>query len=170
MQLDFVSDDIGDHAPLDTMVYAECESDCNKEPHLLGMILAEDVASASDKMDKKFLNIVVAQQILEEYSADPGADENSNLKKLLRWCWKRGSFDKIRRLSEHSSTTYAISHKPQKSCGQWLCIIKRIGRKVAGMHNVCSFTHRLIYFTCLVFRYSKVRYVSETSLCLLIVC
>lgn len=105
MRLDFVSDDIGDHAPLDAIVYAACESDCNKEPPPLGLILHEVVVSASDKMDKKFRDIVAAKQILEEYSPDPGADENSNLKKLLRWCWQHGSFEKIRRLSEHSSTT-----------------------------------------------------------------
>ena len=105
MQLDIVSDDIGDHAPLDDKVYAACESDCSKEPPPPRLLLLEVVASASDKMDKKFLDIVVAKQILEEYSQDPGADENSNLKKLLRWCWKHGSFEKIRRLSEHSSTT-----------------------------------------------------------------
>jgi hypothetical protein len=105
MQLDFVNNDIGDHAPLDAKVYLACESDCNKEPPLVLMILQEVVASASDKMDNKFLDIIVTKQILEEYSQDPGADENSNLKKLLRWCWQHGSFEKIRRLSEHSSTT-----------------------------------------------------------------
>ena len=98
MQLDFVNDDIGDHAPLDAQVYLACESDCNKEPPPVGLILILVVASASDKMDKKFLDFTVLNQILEEYSQDPGADENSNLKKLLRWCWQHGSFEKIRRL------------------------------------------------------------------------
>jgi len=102
MQLDFVSDDIGDHAPLDAQVFAVCESE---GPPPAQLLLREVVASASDKMDNKFLNTIVARQILEEYSQDPGADENSNLRKLLRWCWQRGSFEKIRRLSEHSSTT-----------------------------------------------------------------
>lgn len=109
MRLDFVSDDIGDHAPLDAIVYAACESDCNKQPPpvglQLGALLQEVVESALDKMDRKFLNNKVSKQILEEYSQDPDADENSNLKKLLRWCWQHGSFEKIRRLSEHSSTT-----------------------------------------------------------------
>jgi hypothetical protein len=105
MQLDFVNDDIGDHAPLDAKVYLAWGSDCNKEPPPVGLILMLVVASASDKMDNKFLDITVLNQILEEYSQDPGADENSNLKKLLRWCWQHGSFEKIRRLSEHSSTT-----------------------------------------------------------------
>jgi hypothetical protein len=105
MQLDFVNDDIDDHAPLDATVYLACESDCNKEPPPVGAILMLVVASASDKMDNKFLKITVLNQILEEYSQDPDADETSNLKKLLRWCWQHGSFEKIRRLSEHSSTT-----------------------------------------------------------------
>ena len=113
MQLDFVSDDIGDHAPLDAMVYAAYESDCNKEPPLAANLLQMVVVCAPDKIDTKFLNFTVTKQILEEYSPDPGADENSNLKKLLRWCWQHGSFEKIRRLSEHSSTTqysYGISY------------------------------------------------------------
>lgn len=107
MRLDFVSDDIGDHAPLDAIVYAAFESDCNKQPPLLGLLLQMVLQSALDKMDSKFLNIKLSKQkqILEEYSQDPDADENSNLKKLLRWCWQHGSFEKIRRLSEHSSTT-----------------------------------------------------------------
>ena len=105
MQLDFVNDDIGDHAPLDAKVYLACESDCNKEPPLALVILVEVVESALDKMNSKFRDIIVLKQILEEYSQDPDADENSNLKKLLRWCWQHGSFEKIRRLSEHSSTT-----------------------------------------------------------------
>lgn len=105
MQLDFVDDDIDDHAPLDAKVYLACESDCNKEPPLGRVILQDVVESALDKMDSKFLNNTVSKQILEEYSQDPDGDENSNLKKLLRWCWQHGSFEKIRRLSEHSSTT-----------------------------------------------------------------
>ena len=116
MGLELVSDDIGDHAPLDAMVYAVIASDRNEKPPalLLGALLAAVMASAPDKIDKKFLNFMVTNQILEEYSSDPGADENSNLKKLLGWCWQRGSFEKIRRLSEHSSTTwysYAIYYK-----------------------------------------------------------
>ncbi|KAF8268647.1 hypothetical protein EI94DRAFT_1800166 [Lactarius quietus] len=100
MPLDFVSDDISDHAPLDEKVYAVFESDCNKEPppaKFLLTLLLEVVATASDKMDQKFKDITVRKQILEEYSP-PDADENSNLKKLLRWCWQCGSFEKIRRL------------------------------------------------------------------------
>jgi len=105
MKLDFVDDDIDDHAPLDAKVYLAFQSDCNKEPPLVRAILEEVVESALDKMDSKFLNITVLKQILEEYSQDPDGDENSNLKKLLRWCWQHGSFEKIRRLGVHSSTT-----------------------------------------------------------------
>ena len=113
MHLDFVSDDIGDHAPLDAKVYAACESDCNNEAPLAGILLQEVVASAPEKMDKKFLNLIVAKQILEEYSPDPGADENSNLKELLHWCWQHGLFEKVRRLSEHSSNLVLLCYISQ---------------------------------------------------------
>lgn len=87
-------------------MYAGCESDCSKEPPpLLWMVLCEVVNSASDKLDKTFRDMAFAKQILEEYSQNPDADENSNLKKLLRSCWRLGSFEKIRCLGEHSSTT-----------------------------------------------------------------
>ena len=102
MQLELVSDAIGDHAPLDAMVYVVCESDCNKTLSAPGNLLLLVMASTPDKLDKKFLDFVVAKQILEEYSLDPGVDENSNLKKLFHWCWQHDSFKKIRHLSEHN--------------------------------------------------------------------
>ena len=102
MWLELVSDDIGDHAPLDAMVYVVCESDCNKTLSAPGNLLLLVMASTPDKLDTKFLNFVVAKQILEEYSLDPGVNENSNLKKLFHWCWQHGSFKKIRHLSEHN--------------------------------------------------------------------
>ena len=105
MALRFVTDDIADHSPLDAMVYEACESNRKMEPPPLTMLLPIVVNTAPDKMDKERLNIEVLMQILEEYSRDPDADENSNLKKLLRSCWQRGSIEKIRRLGEHSSTT-----------------------------------------------------------------
>lgn len=111
MPFELVNDDISDHAPLDAKVYAACESDCSKEPPPLGLLLNEVLMNTPDKMIRDF---IVARQILEEYSQDPGADEYSNLKKLLRSCWQLGSFEKIRRLSEHGPTTrysYAISYK-----------------------------------------------------------
>ena len=83
-------------------MYTACELDCKNETPLVTTILQEVVASATDKFPQKFRDIVVVKQILEEYSPDPDADENSDLKKLLHWCWRHGSFEKIRRLSEHS--------------------------------------------------------------------
>ena len=105
MPLKFVTDDITNHSSLDNIVYKAFESDCKKEPPQPALLLMLIVNSAPDKMDKERSNIEVLMQILEEYSRDPDADENSNLKKLLRSCWQRGSFEKIRRLGEHSSTT-----------------------------------------------------------------
>ena len=86
-------------------MYTACELDCNNEPTLATTILQEVVASATDKFPQKFRDIVVVKQILEEYSSDPDADENSNLKKHLGSCWRHGSFEKMRRLSEHSFAT-----------------------------------------------------------------
>jgi len=39
---------------------------------------------------------------------NPAEDENSNLAELLHWCWRRGTFEKIRRLSESSSMSLFI--------------------------------------------------------------
>ena len=104
MPLEFVSDDIGDHASLDTIVYEMFGSNSNEEPPAPGPLLATVASSASGKMDEKFSTPVAANKFLKDYSPDPG-DENSNLIKLLRLCWQRGSFKEIRLLSEHSSTT-----------------------------------------------------------------
>ena len=104
MPLEFVSDDIGDHASLDNIVFFICDSNSNEEPPAPERLLAAVVLSAPDKMDKMFSSSVAAKNILKDYSPDPG-DENSNLVKLLRLCWQRGSFKEIRLLSEHSSTT-----------------------------------------------------------------
>ena len=105
MPLDLVSDDIGDHASPDATVYRLFNSNSNQEPPATPALLMAVVATSRDKMDKKLANAKYFLQILEQYSLDPGADENSNLKKLLRSCWQRGSFKEIRCLSEHSSTT-----------------------------------------------------------------
>ena len=67
MPFKFVADDIMDHSPLDAMVYETFKSD-GKELPVLKYLLTEVVNSASDKMDKKFRDIAVAKQILEEYS------------------------------------------------------------------------------------------------------
>ncbi|KAF8337712.1 kinase-like domain-containing protein [Amanita rubescens] len=61
-------------------------------------ILERVVISAKDKLDQKFANIENAEDIVEKYSSDPNGDENSNLTKLLNWCWRQGTFEKIRRL------------------------------------------------------------------------
>jgi hypothetical protein len=105
MQLDFVDDDICDHTPLDAKVYAMWNSDCNKVPPSAAFILVTVAASAPDKLDKKLFDINTADEFVVKYSPDPDGDENSNLKKLLGWCWRHGTFEKIRRLSEHSFTT-----------------------------------------------------------------
>ena len=113
MQLDFVDDDIRGHTLLDAKVYEYCQSDCNQSlPPTF--ILAATVATTRDKLDQKFRDSDAANNIVRKYSQDPDGDENLNLTKLLGWCWRHGTFEKIRRLSEHSSTTqysYAISHK-----------------------------------------------------------
>ncbi|KIM86830.1 hypothetical protein PILCRDRAFT_4708 [Piloderma croceum F 1598] len=98
MQLDFVDDDIRDHTPLDAKVYTDCESDCNKEPPLAVIILSMVVVSAPDKLDQKFKDFDTAKDIVVKYSQDPDEDENSNLRKLLVWCWLQGTFERIRRL------------------------------------------------------------------------
>ena len=115
MQLDFVDDDIRGHTLLDAKVYEKCKSDRNQlPPAALFVVLGAVVSTTPDKLDQKFKNFDAADDIVEKYSQDPDGDENSNLTKLLDWCWRHGTFEKIRRLSEHSSTTqysYAISHK-----------------------------------------------------------
>jgi len=103
MQLDFIDDDICDHAPLDAKVYTECESNRNNVPPSASSMLQEVVATAPDKLDQKFQTLQTAKQIVEEYSPNPDGDEGSNLRKLLSWCWRQGTFEKIRRLSECSS-------------------------------------------------------------------
>ena len=105
MPLEFVSDDIGDHASLDTIVYETLGSNSNEEPPAPVYLLVTVASFSSGKMDEKFSTLVAAIKFLKDYSPDPGADENSNLVKLLRSCWQRGSFKEIRLLSEHSSTT-----------------------------------------------------------------
>ena len=101
-QLDFVDDDIRDHTSLDSEVYAICESDCNKEPPTAAFILMAIVSGNPDKLDQKFGNFDTARGIVWQYSLDPDGDENSNLKKLLGWCWRQGTFEMIRLLSEYS--------------------------------------------------------------------
>jgi hypothetical protein len=102
MQLDFVEDDMGDHTSLDDKVCALFRSDRNKPPPFAAAILCYCAACAPDKFDQKFRNLSIAMDIVAAYSLDPGGDENSNLAKLLHWCWRLGTFKKIRCLSEHS--------------------------------------------------------------------
>ncbi len=100
--LDFVDDDILDHTSLDACVYEQSDDpDRNKVPPIT-FILQAVVLSAPDKLDQKFANLKNARDIVGKYSSDPNGDENSNLTKLLNWCWRQGTFEKIRRLSEHS--------------------------------------------------------------------
>ena len=91
-----------DHASLDAYVYARCDPDRNIVPPVGWVIIQAVIASAPDKLDQKFANFKDAGDIVEKYSSDPNGDENSNLTKLLNWCWRQGTFEKIRRLSEHS--------------------------------------------------------------------
>lgn len=105
MQLQFIDDDIRDHTSLDAKVYAACESNCDNAPPLAVTILLEVVSSAPDHLDQNYQNNMAAKQILDQYSRNPDEDENSNLKKLLGWCWREGTFSRIRRLSERSSMT-----------------------------------------------------------------
>jgi hypothetical protein len=99
--LDFVDDDTLNPTLSDAHVYARSDPDRNKMPPI-PYILLTVVTSAKDKLDQKFANIENAEDIVEKYSSDPNGDENSNLTKLLSWCWQQGTFEKIRRLSEHS--------------------------------------------------------------------
>ncbi len=100
---DFVDDDILDHTSSDAYVYAKSGSDRNNVPPITFILLAIVVLSAPDKLDQEFANLKNAMDIVEKYSSDPNGDENSNLTKLLNWCWRQGTFERIRRLSEHSS-------------------------------------------------------------------
>ncbi|KAF8726091.1 hypothetical protein AX14_008074 [Amanita brunnescens Koide BX004] len=97
-QLDFVDDDIRDHTSLDSKLYAILRSDSNKEPPIAAVILMFVVSGSPDKLDQKFGNLDTARDIVEQYSLDPDGDDNSNLEKLLCWCWRQGTFEKIRRL------------------------------------------------------------------------
>ena len=103
MQLDFVDDDIRGHTLLDAKVYGKCKSDRNQLPPAALFVLLAVVSTTPDKLDQKFAVFKPAYDIVEKYSQDPDGDENSNLTKLLDWCWRHGTFEKIRRLSEHSS-------------------------------------------------------------------
>ena len=154
MQLDFVDDDIRDHTSLDSEVYAVFELDRNEEPPIAmaGSILTAVVSGSPDKLDQKFLNPKTARGIVEQYSLDPDGDENSNLKKLLGRCWRQGTFEKIRRLSEYSSMIF-LSYvlRSQKYCGQCLRTkVKRSGRKENGMHKLLCLPQNLC-FASLVF-------------------
>ena len=114
MQLDFIDNNIRGHTLLDTKVYEYCQLDCNQSLPPAFIILTATVATTWDKLDQKFRDSNAANDIVKKYSQDPDGDENSNLTKLLSWCWWHGMFEKIWHLSEHSSTTqysYAISHK-----------------------------------------------------------
>ena len=57
---------------------------------------------APDNIDPKIEYLRTAIDIVEEYSQANG-DDNSNLEKLLVSCWQRGTFWKIRRLSEDTT-------------------------------------------------------------------
>ena len=103
--LDFVDDDILDHTSSDAYVYAHFDPDRNQVPPVT-FILTGVVLSAPDKLDQRFANLKNARDIVEKYSSDPNGDENSNLTKLLDWCWRQGTFGKIRCLSEHSFTSF----------------------------------------------------------------
>ncbi|KAF8325743.1 hypothetical protein F5887DRAFT_1289437 [Amanita rubescens] len=93
--LDFVDDDILDPTSSDTFVYAQSDPDRNKMPPIT-FILQHVVESAPDKLDQKFRDSKNARDIVKEYSSDHNGDENSNLTKLLNWCWQQGTFKKIR--------------------------------------------------------------------------
>jgi len=98
--LDFIDDDILDHTPLDARVYEKCGSDHTKDPSPLPYVLAVIASSTPDKLDPKFRDIDHAAETVERYSTNSDGNENENLSKLLDWCWRQGSFEKIRRLSE----------------------------------------------------------------------
>ena len=106
MQLDFVGADISDHASLDADVYTVSGLNSNDDPPHPFMILQLVLESAPKELVQ--LNIRAIMQIIKEYSQNPAGDENENLKKLLFWCWRNGSFEKIRRLSEPGSTILFI--------------------------------------------------------------
>ena len=157
MQLDFVDDDIRDHTSLDSKVYAVFRLDRNEEPPIAiiaGSVLSAIVCGCPDKLDQKLVNPETARDIVEQYSLNPDGDENSNLKKLLGWCWRQGTFEKIRRLSGYSSMiliflSYVL--RSQKYCGQCLHTkVKRSGRKENGMHHLLCLPQNLC-FASLVF-------------------
>jgi adenylate cyclase len=88
---------------LDAKVYTAFESNRDDAVPSAAHILQEVVASSPDKLDQKFQTLQTTKQVVKEYSPNPDGDENSNLTKLLSWCWRQGTFEKIRRLSECSS-------------------------------------------------------------------
>ena len=101
MQLDFVDNDISDHTFLDAQLYTMFESDHTKDPFPPHLILA--VVASFDKFDKinpRFKSVGYARDIVEKCSMSFDGDEDKNLRKLLIWCWRQGTFEKIRRLSE----------------------------------------------------------------------
>jgi hypothetical protein len=104
-RLDFVVDDIVDHNSLDNKVYKSFRSNWDREPPPAISILEAVVNHSPDKLDQKFNNFGAAVDIVAKYSPlIPAAsgDENSNLEQLLERCWRQGTFQKIRCLSEHS--------------------------------------------------------------------
>jgi hypothetical protein len=116
MQLEFIDDDILDHTPLDAKVYELLQSDRNNASLHPAIILLVVVSSAPNSLDQTFRDFITANDIVEKYSLDPDGDENSNLRELLRSCWRQGKFAKIRCLSEHSFTNLLVfklimSHK-----------------------------------------------------------
>ena len=107
--LDFVDDDILDHTSSDAFVYTMTESDPESDPDRnKAAILEAVILSAPDKLDQRFANLMNAREIVQKYSSDPNGDENSNLMKLLDWCWRQGTFRQIRCLSEHSFTSFKL--------------------------------------------------------------
>ena len=109
MQLQFIDDDIRDHTSLDAKVYTACESNRDNAPPPAVLILLEVVSTAPDQLDQNYQHNIAAKQIIGQYSQNPDEDEDSNLKKLLGWCWREGTFSRIRRLSERSSMTLFFS-------------------------------------------------------------
>jgi len=174
MQFEFVDDDIGDHTPLDDQVYTACESICIDEPPPAAILLQEIVSSAQDELDRKFLNYQTTKKIVAEYSLNnPDGDENSNLTKLLEWCWRRGTFKKIRCLSECNYMNIFLSYISQncRNSATSTCIFRssQLGAKHPVSTTCFLLASRLTYFACLAFITLTVGLLSQPSVHLLIV-
>ncbi|KDR70163.1 hypothetical protein GALMADRAFT_103308 [Galerina marginata CBS 339.88] len=100
MPFDYVTDDIGNHAVLDDLVYQKFTSNKSEKPAVsYGIILMAVISTAGIELfDQSLRDLQGTDKLLKEHSSDSSGDENSNLTNLIDSCWRGGSFKRLRLL------------------------------------------------------------------------